>query len=690
MQQNDFNKVDYSIGAETPKKKSVPVIAGICALVLVGASVLSYTFIPQVKNAVRLAVLKPNDYLETVVKDNCESLAKAVSSRYDNNVQANNMADGLAYDYNLSIELKDGIMTDINDYLTENVGEPLPDAFPTKYSISGNINAKNNLSNVDMSLLANDTALLTFNCISDTENEKVYAKVTELSDAYICYTPQDDSDEYSSSGFYDNYMQQIEKFSLNGMNMAEKGISGKDLGDTIVKYSNIIVDNLDGESTIEKNVKGDVLSVEYKYNVVSTTVSEGEFLDIVIKILDEIETDDIIKSIVIDNGGITSEEEYVQLIQDTKQTYNENLSDDTGMATLNTYVNSYGIVCGFELIDMADDDTISLMCALDGDKYALEIMDIDSPLLQVVGTKSQGNALSGTATLNTDDDEFTLSFENVSATQDGYLNGKFSTNLDTELFSTMSIEAIAGDKSQDVNISLDDKILISSNVSLVDAVDVTIPTGTIYDYNTQYEEYLSQNDTETFLQNVIDTLGFREMYDEYMNSLNDYSYDDYDYSYNDDTTIYDDTDDYDDILNSYFEENGVVLYQLSTLDVKLNSEQTTFNGSLTEYVSSLDYYPDLNAYANDYIYVEMVDNRMAYFQVSMGEDGSRPDVDFEVNGIKLGDTYEKINQVFGSKADNDSEYVGLIDKDDYQLTSGFMLEDGVVIGFFWSDGNVVD
>jgi len=514
MKSNNFN-TKYSVGADTPKKKSVPVIAGICALVLVGASALAYAFVPPVKNAVRLAVLKPEDYLEVVVQDNCESLAKIVSSKYNESVQSTNIQDGVAYDYDISVELKDDVISTIDDYFVENLGESLPDTFPTTYSINGNINSKDGLASFDMYILANDSNLLTANLISDIDNQKLYARVNELSDAYVYLSNQDDSDSYYGE-LYDNCMKPFEKFSLSDVSMVEDGITGKDLADTIVKYSNIFIENLDSESTIDKNVEGDVLSVEYKYNVISTTISEQQLIDISLKVLDEMESDEIIESILIDNGTFDSNEEYLQYIDDDKEFNNTQLSHADGMVTIKTYVNSYGIVCGFEMLDLVDDDNIiSIMFALDDNSYGLDVQMEEYHLLQVHGNSS-GNAISGKAILSDRYDCYIFDFEDVSITNDGYLNGKFSTEVDNEYFKTISIEAIAGDKSQSVNVDLNGKIAISSNVVLIDAVDVTLPSDNIFDLDTQYEEYLYQMDSETFLQNTLTTLGLKELYEKYI------------------------------------------------------------------------------------------------------------------------------------------------------------------------------
>jgi len=693
------NLEDYSVvGAESAKKTSIPIIAGIGALVLVGACVLSYMFIPQVKNTVRLATLEPNEYLQTVIKDNCADLATSMTQQYDKNLQTYNMEDGLAYDYNLSVKLSDQLIDTLNQSMSESSGEALPDNFPTKYDIKGNINAKDSLSSINMELFANDTSLISASVVSDVENEKIYAQVPELSEGYIYVTPQEQSEEDDYSyDFYDTYAQSLEDFSLNGANLAEKGIEGKQIGDTFIKYTNMIVDNLTGETTLEKDVEGSVVSVSYKYNKLSTKVSDADCLSIGNKILDEMQSDEVVKAIVMDNDGITTDEEYNQKILDLKDNLNESVTQSDATNTLNTYVNSYGVICGFELVEDATNEVVSCMFAMDNLDYAIELK-CDTTSMQIVANKNDKDTFTGTATILDDTNNLTLNFENVSLTDNGYLNGKFSTDIssfDVENFNNITIEAIAGEDSQTLNCDFSGQFSLSTTVSLVDATSVSIPTGDMYDYNTQFEDY-SSTINETFYEDILTKLGLYDWYQEKLNSStsdNDvYDYDDYitsDDNYSNDT--YSDIDNQDDVDydDSTDDTSQYGIFDFNNLNITLNSEKIEILGAPNSYILSLPCYEDEtttnSAYYsdNDTIYVEVEDNKMTYFEIAQGYEGSFPDVEFNVNGIKLGSSYEDINRVFGTSANNTTSYVSILDQNNFNSEVSFYMTDGVVNYIYW-------
>lgn len=689
------NPEDFSVvGAENAKNKSIPIIAGIGALVLVGACVLSYMFIPSVKNTVRLATLEPNEYLETVIKDNCANVATSMASNYDKNLQSYNMEDGLAYDYNLSIKLSDQLIDTLNQYIIGSSTETLPDNFPTKYDMKGKINAKDNLSSINMELLANDTSVISANVVSDVENEKIYAQVPELSEGYIYVTPQEQSeDDYYSYDLYDTYAQSLEKFSLNGMNLAEKGIEGKEIGDTFIKYTNMILDNLTGETTLEKNVEGSVVSVNYKYNKLSTKVSDADYLSIGNKILDEMQSDEVVKAIIMDNNGITTDEEYNQKISELKNSLNESVTQSNATNTLNTYVNSHGVICGFELVEDATNEVVSCMFAMDNLDYAIEFK-YDTTSMQILANENDKDTFTGTATVLDDTNNVTINFENVSLTDDGYLNGKFSTDisyLDIENFNNVTIEAIAGEDSQTVNCDFSGQFSLSTTVSLVDATDISIPTGNMYDYNTQLQDYKSTIN-ENLYEDILTKLGLYDWYQEKLNSFTS-EYDDYitsDDTYSTDTySDIDNQDDFDYYDSSTDDTSEYGIFDFNNLSITLNSEKIEILGAPNSYILNLPCYEDEttpnSAYYsdNDTIYVEVEDNKMTYFEIAQGYDGSSPNVEFNVNGITLGSSYEDINRVFGTSANNTTSYVSILNQDNFDTEVGFSMVDGVVNYIYW-------
>jgi 2-phospho-L-lactate transferase/gluconeogenesis factor (CofD/UPF0052 family) len=106
---NSFNNTTDYTSADTVKKKSKGAVIGIGALVVVGASVLSYVFVPQVKNAVRMATLSPSEYVQTVAKDNCSKMASTIAKQYVNRLENTSKA----YDYSVNAQISENFLDTI-------------------------------------------------------------------------------------------------------------------------------------------------------------------------------------------------------------------------------------------------------------------------------------------------------------------------------------------------------------------------------------------------------------------------------------------------------------------------------------------------------------------------------------------------------------------------------------------------
>lgn len=513
---------EYS-GADTVKKKSKGAIIGIGALVLVGVATLSYLFVPQVKNTVRLATLEPNEYLQTISKDNFSNVSSAIAKQYDSQNDIYNVEDGIAYDCSVIVNLSDQMADNFGSMLLED-GQTLPSSFVKDYTFNGNFNAKDNLSKANVTLLAGDSTLLTTNLISDSNEQKVYLQVPELSSSYLYMTPSRD-DDYYSYNLYDSYMEQLQRFNVSDI---QENVSSKDIEDTINKYTDIIVDNLTSDTTLEKNVTGDVLSVEYKYNKLSTMITSSQFVDISNQIVTELQSDEIVKTIVVDSGYLTTDE-YSEKLSAFQEDINSIDTTSQETITLDTYVNSMGIICGIGLGN--DYEYYSVMFANDSTEYALQfyIDDYDDiSTFDIYANEVQKNTFTGNASITTDSETFTINFSDLNVDNDTS-SGTFTMDLssfDVDNISTVTVDFATDTQSQSMNLNFSDLITVQVMSQMQSYSDISVPTGDMFDYNTQYYDYFQTIDSENLLVDILTKVGLYDWYQEQMSTYYGYDYSD--------------------------------------------------------------------------------------------------------------------------------------------------------------------
>lgn len=699
--------VDYT-GADTAKKRSVGAITGICALVLVGASALTYNLVPQVKNAVRLAVLEPSKYVQTVAKENSAYVASAIAKQYSNQKKTYNFEDGISCEYNASLNISQDVVSSLSEYILGE-GDAVPDTFVTNYQLNGKVNSKDNLSSVDLKLLANSETLLSANLVSDSEAETLYCQIPELSDGYLLFTPSSEDDEdytydyYGMNSIYDNYFQVLEQLTSSEETI-ESDISAQDLEDTIVKYTNIIIDHLTDDTTLEKSSQGDVLGVDYSYNKLTTKFTNKDMVSMCQDIAYELHNDDVVKKLVIDSGRAT-EDEYNEWVLDLQNI--ELTGEDYNYLEVNTYVNNKGVISGIALVD--NSNTISAMYAKDGSNQAFEgtVTNNGSTIsaVDVTANEVESNVYTGNFSVKGSSDSITLDFTNLTAKDNQYsgtITGDLSACNSTfsDYLKNLVVDFNIDESSQNVSLNFSDKVTIGIDSTIGDAESVTIPTDNVIDYTNDADTYFS-NTNDNLFTDILTKVG---LYDWYQ-SLFNFDYTDYITDDNTDTINdeYEDYEGYEDGYNaigggddeeSEFSMVTAEYKDLNKIKVKLYSKEIEMFGEPTEDILSLPCVidEDTNQCYTDYetIYAQVVDGKVVFLQVSQPyDDGNEtfetPDID--INGIKLGSSYKDINKTFGTDATADSSYVTVYEDETQNELTFFLDEDGNVNSLYWSVGN---
>ena len=448
-------------------------------------------------------------------------------------------------------------------------------------SVGAEAKQKDKMSGMDYTMAYDSTNLLTLNIVYDNENETAYVKIPELSDAYL-YGTADEIEKWAS----DNMGNPLETY-LNKRNgaayssgtdwtidesayKADAMLSTGSLGSSgstpdlsalqDIDFSALFDDLATYVDTVKENAPAAEDAEDYTVTSGSEsitlttkryTVTESDAQKVVQAIADKGKADTTIND-VFTKMGMSSEDVDGFWNSLTEEFTDE--SDDT--VIIDVYYNGDDVQ-GFKAAptDSEDNEQIYYVAASDKDKLIFEC-DVDVSGEKIKGSglvTMKDDVLDGSLNMTSDDFEFTITFNQLTATDDT-LKGK------------MSIDGKADDQAVNVNYDFncsgnDSDITITGNVAgedigtinvtstQTDASDISVPTGTGYNLANEQElqSFVESCDIEGWMNTVKGAVG-DELYNQLFGSMgsalggsSSYDYDDYsdDYDFNFDT----DTDD---------------------------------------------------------------------------------------------------------------------------------------------------
>lgn len=449
-EQPSFNEAQIVAGVEPAKKKPVLLIVAIIVIILGAGAAAAYSFIPWVKNNVRMLISKPESYYSWVEEQNLAKTADNISESYGKAL------DSVGGQTTQEIELKADLdSTNVGALIESLTGSPLSESgitLPSSIAIKSSASVDNGNTNGAVQINANDTALATINVIMQQDG-KYYYQIPELSPSYISMdtaalmeAAYDEMDPDAAS-FIKSYTDTMTSISTDP-NALKELISESDLNKLILNYGTIMYENV-GDVDLEKGVSCDVNGVDAKYNRLSVKISDEDAFKMIKKILKDAKKDKTIINI-IEKFGLT-EEQYVAGIDSLiTETDNEEPSDDE--ITMNVFVDSNGKICGrsFELPIGDDEDpdtdkvTFAYMTVEDKSENAFEVtFDVNeygsSEGFKICGTsKESSGKKNGEVKLtlnNIDDDgktiEIPLRYNDIETVNEekGYCKGVVTLDL---------------------------------------------------------------------------------------------------------------------------------------------------------------------------------------------------------------------------------------------------------------------
>lgn len=541
----------YTVAESMPlsaKKSKLPFILG-GAGILAAAAAAICLLVPSVNNSIRMAFMKPENYLAHVEEINFDAYASEAGDMYQSILDLYDPQNpDVGMQYELSLEASDALKTliaeEIGDEITlDSIGAAF--AFNAKgknFGGSGSVSLNNKLiANLDFAL----------------DEENIYLKIPQLSAAYIYQAISLDSFGFDSA---------VASEALTGLfsdKSGEAGITADQLESLIKKYSALIYENFDNVS-LDKGVKGEINGISYEYNKLTVTMDVQNATKIATAVLNALKDDKIIKDFLVASNIVTADD-YVKGIEDALKTVSEEGEDeDDDALVIELYVDGNGKIMGRnyklleDIADVSDDFfTINYISAESSKGFAGKFEFNADEVLCTVNIKPTGDkeVYSGDITVvdSSSSDAITMNatFEDIKTVnkEKGYISGKYTVSSKT-IFNDvipagdLNLDVItctfeSDGTSQKAKITYGNIFDMNVDYSFGKAGEIKFPSDSDEKFNMDDPEdgdlYLSSIDTEALLTALSDALGMsREEMETLFSALFLGGYDDYDDDYYDD------------------------------------------------------------------------------------------------------------------------------------------------------------
>ncbi|MBR5512710.1 MAG: hypothetical protein IKV85_01835 [Ruminococcus sp.] len=554
MADMDYNySGDIVTGVEPAKKCKGTVIGGITAGVLVvavGGGIAAYNFSDLVKNQVKLAINKPDDYYTWVTEKNTSEFATQITEAYRTYIeeQKKGTTSNIVLNFDLSEEAKDLLSEEDED-------------FPEINSVSLGISSKlkNKTLNSDVYAEINDNNIINTEVAADYNSEDIFLRFPELSEQWILLSSVIDETE----------LEEIKPAVTD----IESIITPEELESLIVKYADLY-NSCISDIEIEKREEIAISDITVTYTVAEMTLTEEKTDEIAEKFLNEIKNDELIKDILIERTKLMTEEDFNLEIEESLLDSAED--SEAKDIVIKTYIDATGCIRGISATDAqnAENDMRFIIgqqeTAIRGEFYLSEENSVDDTRMDIALTENGDKSYDGTITILAEGDEISAEISDFTIVDKKkcYMTGNISVSTEEETFSlALSTEDNAQIISSDINVEGTNYGKLSIKLSAESGTEPTIPDKSaaydIYSDEADFpKDYVEQDKMVEFAKNVLINIGLDEKTaDEYAVEFGDsiyYTYDtweeDFDYDWDDEIII--DTED-EDLYWEDFESNDL-------------------------------------------------------------------------------------------------------------------------------------
>lgn len=488
---------------ESPKQKRISkwgVSIVSVSFILIGAILFSI-FSPSVINTIARVTLSPAKYYQKIEKANLEKQIDVLSEHYGNYIEAyqNSIDNGTSTETSISTALDSTITTNLGLTGLNNIKA-------TILSSSLGLNSK-----ASISFACNDKDITSLDYYLDLDKEDFFIKVPDLNSAYLKTSFTNATMEPAPFRTKDIY----EFFDNNSL-------TEELLNKLLKKYSimaieevhNVIVKN--GEKVTADNISSD-------YTKLTVEIDKKTSLSIADKILKTAKSDDELRDLFV-KLKIYTKEEYETLIQDSLNDIaaeEANISDED-IIIMTVWIDNKGNIMGrdFSYTEGKEKNSFGYKSVRNGTDLGIEawLTTEGIEILSGKGTlKLSLNGASGDVKFSYNDQSygtphiFNLSMKDVkSQYRDSihYLDGTFTITSETLSAINVTTSFSSKEKQQDIVIDVVQggvnlaNISIASKYAPFSSIEMPKETDTVYDADTELNEYLSTARIEEYLKDI--------------------------------------------------------------------------------------------------------------------------------------------------------------------------------------------
>ena len=498
---------DIVTGVEPAKKRKGAVIGGITAGVLVvavGGGIAAYNFSDLVKNQVKLAINKPDDYYTWVTEKNTSEFATQITEAYRTYIeeQKKGTTSNIVLNFDLSEEAKDLLSEEDED-------------FPEINSVSLGISSKlkNKTLNSDVYAEINDNNIINTEVAADYNSEDIFLRFPELSEQWILLSSVIDETE----------LEEIKPAVTD----IESIITPEELESLIVKYADLY-NSCISDIEIEKREEIAISDITVTYTVAEMTLTEEKTDEIAEKFLNEIKNDELIKDILIERTKLMTEEDFNLEIEESLL----DLAEDSEAKdiVIKTYIDATGCIRGISATDAqnAENDMRFIIgqqeTAIRGEFYLSEENSVDDTRMDITLTENGDKSYDGTITILAEGDEISAEISDFTIVDKKkcYMTGNISVSTEEETFSlALSTEDNAQIISSDIVVDGTNYGKLTVKLSNESGAEPALPDkSAAYDmYGDEADfpkDYVEQDKMVEFAKNVLLNIGLdEETADEY-------------------------------------------------------------------------------------------------------------------------------------------------------------------------------
>lgn len=473
------NQTEILADVVTKKSKKGGAVVAAAAAVVVGGAAVSYAAVPAVRNAVKMAVMKPDKYCVSVYQSAVDKFTRELDEKPA--VQKENNVSML-----ISAKLDDEIMEPLRSQMGSELFKEI------SVGLDGYVDGNDTSGTITLN--ADDNKVITANVIKSGTD--MYVQLPEASSKYLHYTADGDD-------------------ALSESLTSKDAVTQEELIEFIKKYSQIMVDFIgEGESEIEKGVTDEVEDIAYKYNVITTEMDSECITELWNKIVDEAENDEFIKKVSSLSGN--TDEDFKKMIEDSRNEINNYKEDKEYKLMVDTYVDAEGNIRGVSMKEHSGENKggdmkFEFIEAKENNDMVVKV-NAGTDFGVTVSATNDNGSYTGDISAKAEGDDIKISFENITIEDGKFINGNISTDISEQ---TLALAFERVDDAQKISTKINDFGDISIEIRSFEGEkqEITAPSDKIdIKDSADMDKYMEDVDLEKFLTDIFTALGIDEYY----------------------------------------------------------------------------------------------------------------------------------------------------------------------------------